>query len=113
MPRFGTFGVEMATTCFSTWPDNRSNASQIALGSISSNSSKTSSDTGMDFKLLSPRLPRMYKELVPVDFKPTVLVSTNSDFKYGLRFSAVAKRALEKSLAFKLVGSTYNTSRFN
>ncbi len=55
----------------------------------------------------------MYSELVPVDFKPTVLVSTNSDFKYGLRFSAGAKRALEKSLAFRLVGSTYNTSRFN
>ena len=67
----------------------------------------------MDFRLLSPREPRMYKEFVPVDFKPTVLVSTNNDFKYGLRFNAVAKRALEKSLAFKLVGNTYSTLRFN
>ena len=67
----------------------------------------------MDFRLESPRVPRMYRTLVPVDFRPTVLVSTNSDFRYGLSFSAVAKRALEKSLAFNVVGSTYSTSRFN
>ena len=99
MPYFGTVGVEMARMCFSTCPDNRSKASHTAWVSISSNSSKTNSDTGMDFRLLSPRLPRMYKTFMPVDFSPTVFVSTNRFFRYGLSFSAVAKRALEKSLA--------------
>ena len=78
MPYFGTVGVEMARTCFSICPDKRSKASQMALVSISSNSSRTSSETGMDFRFESPRLPRMYRTLVPVDFRPTVLVSTNS-----------------------------------
>ena len=50
---------------------------------------------------------------MPVDFSPTVFVSTNRSFRYGLSFRAVAKRALEKSLAFRLVGRTYSTSRFN
>ena len=54
---------------------------EIAFVSISSNSSSTNSETGMLLRLESPRLPRMYRTLVPVDFRPTVFVSVNRSLR--------------------------------
>ena len=60
----------------------------------------------MDLRLLSPRLPRMYRVLEPACFNSIEFVSVKIEFRYGLFFNAVLKRALEKSLAFFEVGRT-------